>query len=247
MKQPLTRYSKIADELAQAIAEGEYAVGDLLPNEHALASRFAASRHTIREALRKLAEQGLIERKQGSGTRVRSANAPISFNRQVRSIDDFLQYRDESRLKLRWARTEPASKDIAEPLMVAVGTSIRHLHGQRRDRISNRMVGLVDIYRRERRNDAPLDNLGTALESMLVDFDIRHLSRIEQEISARIVAADQAAELEVPPGTAVLRLVRRYFDGGSQPFAVGIAVHPGDSFSYRSMLENELPIKPREG
>ena len=46
------RYIQIADELVAQIALGRYAVGEALPTESALCSRFRVSRHTAREALR---------------------------------------------------------------------------------------------------------------------------------------------------------------------------------------------------
>ena len=58
----------IAHELREAIFGGRYAAGQKLPPERRLATHFSASRATIREALRQLSEQRLVERRIGSGT-----------------------------------------------------------------------------------------------------------------------------------------------------------------------------------
>lgn len=58
----------IAHELREAIMGGRYATGQKLPAERRLATHFSASRATIREALRHLSEQQLVERRIGSGT-----------------------------------------------------------------------------------------------------------------------------------------------------------------------------------
>ena len=58
----------IAARLAQRILEGSLASGDRLPPERRLAETFAASRGTVREALRSLATRGLVSRRVGSGT-----------------------------------------------------------------------------------------------------------------------------------------------------------------------------------
>ena len=58
----------IARELRDAIVGGRYAAGQRLPPERRLASHFSASRATIREALRQLTDQQLVERRLGSGT-----------------------------------------------------------------------------------------------------------------------------------------------------------------------------------
>jgi len=48
-------------------------IGQKLPNEAALSSALAVSRGTVREAVRVLASQGILETRQGSGTYVLSA------------------------------------------------------------------------------------------------------------------------------------------------------------------------------
>ena len=58
----------IALQLREAILGGRYAVGQRLPPERRLATHYQASRTTIREALRRLTDQQLVERRIGAGT-----------------------------------------------------------------------------------------------------------------------------------------------------------------------------------
>ena len=51
--------------------EGHFRDGDKLPPERALAESFGVSRSSVREAIRALAEKGLLESRQGDGTYVR--------------------------------------------------------------------------------------------------------------------------------------------------------------------------------
>jgi GntR family transcriptional repressor for pyruvate dehydrogenase complex len=62
---PLT--SSVFDHLLGAIVAGTYAPGTRLPPERDLAARLGASRPTLREALRRLEEWGLIATKPSSG------------------------------------------------------------------------------------------------------------------------------------------------------------------------------------
>ena len=68
--------TNLADTAAEAIrAEilgSRWAVGDKLPNEATLSAMLSVSRSTVREAVRVLASQGIVETRQGSGTYVRS-------------------------------------------------------------------------------------------------------------------------------------------------------------------------------
>ena len=70
------RYQQLSTLLAREIRDGRHPVGSLLPPEPQLCERFGVSRHTLREAVRKLCEQGLVTRHQGIGTRVKAASAP---------------------------------------------------------------------------------------------------------------------------------------------------------------------------
>ncbi|WP_205668998.1 FadR/GntR family transcriptional regulator [Amycolatopsis suaedae] len=63
----------VLDEIRGAIERGEYAVGDKLPAESALAQEFEVSRSVIREALRATAALGLTVSRTGKGTYVQAA------------------------------------------------------------------------------------------------------------------------------------------------------------------------------
>jgi DNA-binding FadR family transcriptional regulator len=64
----------VFDTLLRDIVSGKYARGARLPAERELARELGASRPTLREALRRLAEWGLIEARRGSGITVRDLN-----------------------------------------------------------------------------------------------------------------------------------------------------------------------------
>lgn len=66
--EPLSRQSlsrQIADQLRQAILDGSLKADERLPTEDELSKRFAVSRPTIREALKRLAAQNLVRSKRG--------------------------------------------------------------------------------------------------------------------------------------------------------------------------------------
>lgn len=66
------RYQAIRDQLQQEIEAKTFAPGQRLPPDAELATRFETSRLTVIRALRDLEQDGLVERKAGSGTFVRS-------------------------------------------------------------------------------------------------------------------------------------------------------------------------------
>ena len=68
---PVPLYHKILIVLREKILQGEFSKEMPIPGEMALSSMFNVSRVTIRRALQKLEEEGLISREPGRGTYVR--------------------------------------------------------------------------------------------------------------------------------------------------------------------------------
>jgi GntR family transcriptional regulator, transcriptional repressor for pyruvate dehydrogenase complex len=67
-------YEHIVEQIRALIREGRWAPGDQIPPERELAERFRVSRTSVREALRALEMQGVIDSRQGGGTFVRTAD-----------------------------------------------------------------------------------------------------------------------------------------------------------------------------
>jgi GntR family transcriptional regulator of arabinose operon len=66
------KFRAISDNIREAIASGKYPIGQRVPSEMQLSRIFGASRLTVARALRELTTEGLLERKAGSGSYVRS-------------------------------------------------------------------------------------------------------------------------------------------------------------------------------
>ena len=65
---PRLRSASVQDELKERIDRGEFPAGTRLPSEPDLAAELQVSRATLREALRAMESEGLLRRRQGSGT-----------------------------------------------------------------------------------------------------------------------------------------------------------------------------------
>lgn len=61
-------YERVRTELSALVLDGQYRVGDKLPSEKDLADRFGLGRGSIREALKRLQDDGLVHRRPGQGT-----------------------------------------------------------------------------------------------------------------------------------------------------------------------------------
>jgi GntR family transcriptional regulator len=68
---PLPFYFQLSQLLEQEIGSGRRTPGERLPSEPELCARFGVSRTTVRQALTRLEQRGLITRRKGEGTYVR--------------------------------------------------------------------------------------------------------------------------------------------------------------------------------
>ncbi len=91
---------KIVQRLLSMIREKRLRPGDKLPPERELAAIMNVSRPSLREALRALSLMGIIEHRQGSGTRV----ASLEPSRLIEHIDLIFSLEDSTLLDLFQAR-----------------------------------------------------------------------------------------------------------------------------------------------
>ncbi|WP_435169892.1 FadR/GntR family transcriptional regulator [Falsirhodobacter sp. 1013] len=81
----------VFDRMQKAIKSGAYQADERLPTEHELAAEFEVSRPVVREALRRLRDQGLIYSRQGAGSFVRAIGLkqPLGFG-ALENVADLL-------------------------------------------------------------------------------------------------------------------------------------------------------------
>lgn len=108
--------------LREAIVEGEFEAGDQLPGEMELAEGYGVSRRVIREALRILKSQGLVEIRQGKLPVVRPANdeaiqssLQMSLLRHGCTLEDIYEARRPLEIEIvRLAAERASDEDIAD-------------------------------------------------------------------------------------------------------------------------------------
>lgn len=86
-------YRTLADDFRQKISSGVFAPGMRLPTEVELRDQYKVSRHTIRQALKEIVAEGLLDQIQGSGTYVRGhPKADSSYIKTIGSLEDLVQW-----------------------------------------------------------------------------------------------------------------------------------------------------------
>lgn len=110
-----SRYGKLALALRDRILQGEWAPGDVIPAESALAQSYGVALGTIRQALSLLVEDGVLQRRHGKGTFVTKGVGGASMMRffRFRGLDDARSEAPQSRIlasRLRSASAPEAMK-----------------------------------------------------------------------------------------------------------------------------------------
>jgi GntR family transcriptional regulator of arabinose operon len=67
---PKPKYIQISDEIRGKILSGKYAVDDQIPTENSFTDLYGVSRHTVRQAITLLVQEGYLRGEKGSGTYV---------------------------------------------------------------------------------------------------------------------------------------------------------------------------------
>ncbi|HYO93665.1 MAG TPA: GntR family transcriptional regulator, partial [Polyangiaceae bacterium] len=86
---PLPLYHQLAELLSSRIARGELQPGARLPSEPELSRTHRIGRPTVRQATELLVQRGLIERRRGSGTYVRSAARRVDLFSLAGTLESF--------------------------------------------------------------------------------------------------------------------------------------------------------------
>ena len=112
---PLPFYFQLAEALEGEIRNGRLKSGARLPSEPALCERYGISRTTVRQALARLEQRGLIARRKGQGTFVESGPPGLWL---LQSSEGFFQAEVD-----RAVRKYPLDLRLTEQLMTEAGLS----------------------------------------------------------------------------------------------------------------------------
>jgi DNA-binding GntR family transcriptional regulator len=231
----------------EAIADGRYPVGSLLPNEFELSEQFAVSRSTVRAAMRELQTSGIVSRKRNAGTRVEASSPQHSatgFTQSLGSIEAVQQFGVETERHVQRVADIVADEKLSSALGCQPGrrwlriSSLRMIpEDATKKPICWTDVYIDDAFAREvrARMDSHSDIFGTLVEKI----SGRRFSEIRQNISAVGISRDLAEPLKVAPGAHALSIRRQYLFSSNEMAEVSLSIHPADRYSYCTRLTRQ--------
>lgn len=229
-------YAQVADTLSRRIGEGLYPLGTFLPTEEALCDEFDVSRHTAREALRRLSEAGLVRRRQGSGSQVVASQPQRAYVHAMRSLDGLFQYAADTTFRIdsiQIGRPDPADLVAPGDWLIVAGLRIDPREGTA---ICTSTVYIAGAYAAI----APeLRGRRSAIYPLIEERFGVQVSDVEQEFSACPMPAGAARALGLGRKDWAVRVLRRYRDDAGALIIASVNHHPAERFSYTMSLRRE--------
>lgn len=244
----MPRYVQLATTLLNEIQTGKFPVGSLLPTEHVLCQQFGVSRFTVREAIKLLVQQGLVNRQPGVGTRVQAVAPTGQYTQTMSGLTDLQQYAVETMLEITHQEVIVLSREKSELLDTSAGETWLEIEGLRyapgqplpfawtRVHIAPRFRALAGLTGKV---DQPLYLL---IEQQ---FGCR-IQVVHQEIKAMSLDAELARLLKVPARSAGIWIQRRYMDSHDELVEQAVNIHPADRFTYRESFRREFGVMPAQ-
>jgi len=237
---PTPRYYKIYRLLKQAIENGQYDHQEAMPGENVLAETYQVSRLTIRRSLDLLQSEGLVERRQGSGTFPLARNVatqPLSadINKLVAHLN---KMGSGTQVRLLSFEYETASQMAAHQLELPASSKVQKAIRVRYhdDKPFSYLITYVpeDIGRSYTKDDMTQQ----PLQALLKGLGIK-LGSAEQAFTATAADAHHADALDVGISSPLLCIKRLTRDTQGRPIEYLIAVYNPERFEYRMALSNK--------
>jgi GntR family transcriptional regulator len=232
---PVPLYFQIAENLKAAIESGALQPGDRLDNEIQLSERLSVSRPTVRQAVQRLAHEGLVVRQRGVGTVV--VNRRIQRRLALSSLyEDLRASGREPATTVLSVEHVKADEEVAAALGISPGLTVTRIERVRK--ADGRPLAVM-------RNYLPADLLqGTDTESVLSRHGLYETLRqqgvqfhsAEEVIGARKATTAEAALLHAPRGSTVLTMSRVAIDPAGRAIEYGVHAYLAERYSFRVAL-----------
>ena len=121
---PVPLYHQLKELVSEKIESGEWGPGYRLPTEAELSAEYKVSRVTVRQALQLLANQGLVERKQGLGTFVGRPKVAHNLLWMYRDGNEIKERGGEIRYELHSLEKKKPAASVSQRLGIARGEEV---------------------------------------------------------------------------------------------------------------------------
>ncbi|MFC7581505.1 GntR family transcriptional regulator [Schaalia naturae] len=232
---PVPLYHQIAQPLEELITSGRLEPGQLIEDEVSMAHRLSVSRPTARRALQDLVGRGLLTRRRGVGTRV----TPSHVRRQLSLTslnDDLVKAGFDPRTEVLSYEVKLAQEEESALLGCPVDTEIVSI--ERRRWINDRRLALLRNLLPAKIAPSFTELSSQGLYACLEERGIHPVSA-RQSVGARNATAEDADQLGVEPGAALLTMERTAYDASGSVVEHGAHIYNAELYSFQVTLTAE--------
>ena len=224
-------YRQIADALREKISAGELKPGDALPTESSLQEAFNVSRVTVRQALKLLTEEHIVESIQGSGTYVKEERVNYDIYQLTGFYEKLADRNVDTHSEVSIFEVLKADAKLAEKLNLSHDDKVWHVKRVRF--IKQKPVNLEETW-------MPLamfpDLTWEVMENSKYHYveQIKKLviDRSEQELVPIMPSEEAIAALSLDPAKPILEKVSRGFLKDGRVFEYSRNVFNTDDYKF---------------
>lgn len=237
------RYLELAEDLRTQITRGDFPQADQFPTEAVLCRKYGVSRFTVREALRTLQQEGLIQRRRGSGTVIQPAAARGgALHQPLSNVAEILQYARDTQVEFARVDDVRLPRKLVEQIGLPVAPGKwSHFRGVRTGGSGREPIAATDAYVHPDLAAIAdrIDPSGQTIFRQIEALSGLKIAGVTQDIQAVPAGGDVAAALGVARRSACLRILRCYLDDKGRVIEISASHHPGDRFAYNMHIEVE--------
>lgn len=239
---PLPLYYQVKLYLLREIAGGGIRNGEQLPSEYTLAKRFGVSRLTVRETLRQLRHEGVLDAHRGRGTFVRMPHITVNFAQFSPFVEEVKRVGLVPGGKVVEQRVVRLPRAIASRLMIPSYTKVARITRTRE--ASDVRLGVYTSYIPLTLCpgilEKDLDNI--SLDQVLIeDYGIL-VTRSVEVVQAVIIPPGEATLLSVPSGSPGLLREALLFSADDRPVQFSRAIYRGDLYKIHCVLRRSHAV-----
>ena len=235
----MLKYEKIADDLLKAIRKGQYSPGEQQPLEKELCEKYQVSRITIKKAMDELVQQGLVTKRRGSGTFVKTLEENYAKRLSLGTSNQFSGFKQTypgKKVKtkvLRFEIVHPSEK-VASKLQMSTKDFVYDII---------RVRFLEDLPLVVEYTMMPIQLVPGIRNEILEDSIYQHIEKtlkLNIQSAHRTIRAVRSTELEqaelcIPPEMPILEIEQVAFFSDGHPFEYSISHHRADKSEFSAI------------
>ncbi|MDO4523428.1 MAG: GntR family transcriptional regulator [Eubacteriales bacterium] len=230
---PIPLYFQLKQLLLNAIKDGTYPPGSMIPTENELVEMYSISRTTVRQAISELVQEGRLNRVKSKGTFVMDPKISQAFLSKIEPFN--VQIRREGHVpstEVLSFTTKNAGDFVSSNLGIDASEDVLCL--QRRRFADDVPIVTIDTYLPDKfcHHLLKIDFSTKSLYDELSTSDRTRVVRIQRRVEATSAARQDVKQLDISLKAPILQIFSIGFNAYDEAIEFSIARYRGDRSSF---------------